>query len=77
MNMNTPPKCLRCGKQMELGFIPGEIRKAVIVTRWVAGQPEPSFWRHTKIKGKEQRAIISYRCPGCGLLESYATEVIT
>jgi hypothetical protein len=75
--MNTPPRCVRCGKEMELGFIPGETSKVVTVTRWVAGQPEPSFWRHTKIKGKEQRAIISYRCLGCGLLESYATEIIT
>jgi hypothetical protein len=62
---------------MEAGFIPGETSKVVTVTRWVAGQPEPSFWKGTKISGKEQRAIITYRCPGCGFLESYATELIS
>jgi hypothetical protein len=58
------------------GFIPGEINKVVIVTRWVAGRPEPSFWKHTEITDKEQRQITAYRCPDCGYLELYAKEEI-
>ena len=60
---------------MEEGFIPGEISKVVTVTRWVAGRPEPSFWKGTKISEKEQHTIIAYRCPGCGYLELYATGI--
>ena len=74
-NMSTAPKCLKCGTEMEAGFIPGETSKVVTVTRWVAGRPEPSFWVGTKIRGKEQHGIITYRCPSCGFLESYATEI--
>lgn len=69
-------KCLRCGTQMEEGYIPGERNKVVLINIWVAGRPEPSFWKGTKIIGKEQRAITTYRCSGCGFLESYATDLI-
>jgi hypothetical protein len=58
------------------GFIPGERSKVVTVIRWVAGRPEPSFWKGTKISGKEQRAVTTYRCPGCGWLDLYATELV-
>jgi len=61
--MNATPKCLRCGTQMEEGFIPGERNKVVLVTIWVAGRPEPSFWKGTKITGKEQRAVTRIAAP--------------
>lgn len=39
---------------------------------WVGGPPEPSFWRGLKLQGKEKLRIATYRCPKCGLLQSYA-----
>jgi len=39
---------------------------------WVSGSPEKSFLTGTKVKGKEQYTIQSYRCLSCGYLESYA-----
>ena len=62
---------------MEEGFIMDATYGGVGVARWVAGQPEPSFWRGTKVRDKEQRKLTTYRCPQCGYLESYATEIIT
>ena len=38
----------------------------------VGGAPEPSIWTGTKLKGKERRPIVTYRCQRCGFLESYA-----
>jgi hypothetical protein len=58
------------------GFIMDATHGAVLVARWVAGMPEPSFWSGTKVTGKEQRKIVTYRCPKCGYLESYAGEPI-
>lgn len=75
--MNTPPKCLRCGTEMEEGFVPGERNRVVLATIWVAGRPEPSFWTGTKITGKEQRGVTAYRCPSCGWLDLYATELLS
>lgn len=47
------------------------------VARWVAGQPEPSFWTGTKVRDKEQRRLTTYRCPQCSYLESYAAEIVS
>ena len=65
-------RCPKCGAEMEQGFIL-EHRKAVC---WIAGRPEPSFLGDIHSIG-EQRHIESYRCLGCGYLESYATTKIS
>ena len=71
--MNTP-KCLRCGTLMTEGFMMDATQGAALVARWVAGPPERSFWTNTKVRGKEQRKVVTYRCPKCGYLESYAGD---
>jgi hypothetical protein len=57
---------------MTEGFIMDASHGAVLVPRWVAGKPERSFWSGTKVTGKEQCKVATYRCPKCGYLESYA-----
>ena len=39
---------------------------------WVEGPPEPSFWGGLKTAERANLEIQTYRCPSCGLLESYA-----
>lgn len=41
---------------------------------WIGGKPEPSIWARLKLKGRPQLKIATFRCPKCGLLESYAKE---
>ena len=36
------------------------------------GAPEKSFWSGLKTSGREQHAVVTFRCDGCGYLESYA-----
>ena len=45
-----------------------------MAVRWLAGNPETSIF---DLKAnREQRCIETYRCAGCGYLESYArTEI--
>ena len=62
---------------MEEGFLMDATHGGVMVARWVAGQPEPSFWTGTKVRDKEQRTLTTYRCSQCGYLESYATEIVS
>ena len=57
---------------MEEGFIADYSQGAVVTSKWIEGQPERSLWRVTKIKGKRQVQIASFRCTECGFLESYA-----
>jgi hypothetical protein len=57
---------------MQEGFILDRTHGGLLVSQWIAGPPEPSFWLGTKIGGKPQFPIQSYLCTRCGYLESYA-----
>jgi len=70
-NMKIPVKCSKCGAETETGFML-EHRKAL---RWVGGMPQTSLLGDVKT-GSEQRYIESYRCVGCGYLQSYARTKI-
>ena len=66
-------KCPKCKGAMEEGFIADMTQQArVKPSKWVEGQPVKSFWEGTKISDKEKVEIATYRCTGCGYLESYA-----
>jgi hypothetical protein len=51
-----------------------ERRQAV---RWISGKPETSLLGDVKAGGREHRHIESFRCIGCGYLESYAQTAIS
>jgi hypothetical protein len=57
---------------MEEGFIVDHTYGGAAPPEWTKGPIEKSFWVGVKIQGKERRPVKTYRCPGCGLLESYA-----
>lgn len=67
--------CARCGAKMEEGFMldrggynyPGE-------QQWVEGAPQRSFWTGLKLDEERLFKVVTYRCVGCGRLESYARE---
>lgn len=44
--------------------------------RWTAGDPTPpTFWSGSEAGGSQQVGalkVVTYRCPKCGYLESYA-----
>ena len=43
--------------------------------RWVEGEPIPRFWFHgVKLEGREPVPVTTFRCEGCGYLESFATQ---
>lgn len=64
--MNT---CLRCGAEMEDGFIPDQTYGAILNAVWVAGEPVTSRWSGIKLKGTRQIPIAAARCTSCGMLE--------
>jgi len=67
-----PPKCAKCGADMEEGFIPDEAYGQRQIAIWVAGEPEQGFFFGAKIEGKRAHAIRAFRCTKCGYLEHYA-----
>ena len=77
--MNNPAlNCPKCESAMEEGFIvdygAGGDKQP---SGWVEGEPVKSFWTGTKISGKTQLVVTTYRCAGCGYLESYATKPVS
>ncbi len=69
----SEPNCPYCRERMEEGFVldRGHANQARL-PEWVEGTPERNFWVGIKTKGKEKHTVIAYRCPRCGLLQSYA-----
>lgn len=70
--MNAPEKCPKCGGRMEEGFVLDQSHAARLVSCWVEGTPEMTFFGNAKIFDRTKRDIRSFRCVACGFLESYA-----
>jgi acetone carboxylase gamma subunit len=45
-----------------------------LVPTWVQGEPERSIWMGLKLGDRRNLEVRTYRCPECGLLESYALK---
>ena len=71
--MKKDPSCPQCRLPMEQGFLLDcGHANAGNVARWVEGVPVKSIWTGVKTKNRKVRPIVSYRCPGCGLLLDFA-----
>ena len=64
--------CSKCQSPMQPGYLLEEGHgNERSITAWVEGQPQKSFWMGLKTP-REKLATRTYRCTGCGYLESYA-----
>ncbi len=64
--------CPKCGRTMVQGFVPDLNYQAVGISVWVEGPPQKSFWSGTDARWERSIPIATFRCSGCGYLESYA-----
>jgi hypothetical protein len=72
MNEETT-RCLKCSGEMVQGFIVDFTQGgARLVSSWVEGAPEKVFWAGTKVPTDKCIPVGTFRCSGCGFLESYA-----
>ena len=77
--MSTPlsSTCPKCTGAMQVGYLlergHGDRRAAAA---WIEGEPESSFWQGLKTSGRDVFETRTYRCAGCGFLESYASVLI-
>lgn len=69
---NAPQRCPKCGGGMEQGFVLDNTHGARIVSQWVEGAPQTSFWQGTKAPKEKLVPIGAFRCASCGFLEQYA-----
>jgi hypothetical protein len=57
---------------MAQGFIVDFNLAGRMVSSWVEGAPEKSTWTGTKVPTEKTIPVGTFRCSGCGFLESYA-----
>jgi hypothetical protein len=64
--------CPKCGNTMEPGFVVDHTYGGYAAPEWAEGTTQPSLWTGLKMSGKERHPVQTFRCAGCGYLESYA-----
>ena len=68
--------CPKCHRSMDKGHIADLTYGAVMQSAWTAGDPVPRrFLGGIKWRRSGNTPIVTFRCPGCGYLESYAPPV--
>jgi hypothetical protein len=67
-------QCPKCKGEMELGFVLDNSHAVRIVSQWMPGPPQKSFWTGTKAPDDQLVPIGTFRCVACGFLESYARQ---
>ena len=72
--MTQPTTCPKCNGSMEPGLMLDRKDWATErQVRWVGGEPTPkTFFGGMSLKGREPLPVTTYRCEGCGYLESFA-----
>ena len=69
--------CPRCAKWMEKGYVLDISYGGAFQSSWVPGEPAEKrpilgAERGIKIPKLQRQKIVTYRCTGCGYLESFA-----
>lgn len=74
MSHQPSPVCPDCKVPMDSGFIVDFTYGADLSEQssWVEGTAEPSLWKGLKLGDKERLSIVTFRCPTCGQLKSFA-----
>ena len=71
--MTLPTTCPKCNGRMEPGLMLDRKEGSDLQARWVGGEPTPkTFFGYISLKGREPMRVTTYRCEGCGYLESFA-----
>jgi hypothetical protein len=71
--MTGTDPCPKCGGRMQEGFIVDRFDKIHrVVSAWVEGTPQKTFWTGLRLKGRKTIEVRALRCDKCGFLESYA-----
>jgi hypothetical protein len=72
--MTSAKTCPKCSGRVGEGFVLDRTYGANLQSTWVGGRPAKSFWTGLKLKGQGTLPVTTFRCSGCGYLESYASE---
>jgi len=70
---DSDKSCPKCSRAMEIGFVADVGYGMILQSNWTAGIPVARrFIGGIKWRQENSVPITTYRCSGCGFLESYA-----
>ena len=69
---SEPSRCPKCDGEMVQGFTFESEGPRRMVSTWIEGAPEKSFWQSAKVRAEMCVPVGTFRCSACGFLESYA-----
>ncbi len=77
MSLASDPVCHRCRTSMEEGYLVDRGHgNSQLIGKWARGAPKPAKFlgiSYTQsVKERDLVPIATWRCPRCGVLESYA-----
>ena len=72
---STAPQCRDCRITMDTGLMLDRTHGGSEEPMWIQGAAEKGFFGHIKEGGRERIPVVTFRCPRCGRLESFARTV--
>ena len=77
MSTSSDPICSKCRMSMEKGYLPDRSQSHSLNRPvWAKGEPRPSRWLGInfgiKVPDRGTLFVETWRCPRCGVLESFA-----
>ncbi|MDH5507997.1 MAG: PF20097 family protein [Anaerolineae bacterium] len=66
--------CLKCGGEMEAGYITSYTPGGMEIPTWNPGIPKRGWLGTLKLDSRKYIPIRTFRCIQCGFLESFAKE---
>jgi hypothetical protein len=71
--MSASDGCPKCGAELVRGFVVDHNMGAATVGMWVEGEPIHAHWGGgVKVPREHSIPVATFRCVGCGFLQSYA-----
>ena len=72
---STAPECRDCRVAMEAGLMLDRTPVRAEQPMWIKGTADKGIFGLWKIKDRERLPVVTFRCPKCGRLESFAQTV--
>src|SRR5689334_20087233 len=72
---STAPECRDCRVAMEAGLMLDRTHGGSEEPTWIKGTADKGMFGLIKERNRERLPVVTFRCPKCGRLESFAQTV--
>jgi len=69
---STAPECRDCRVAMDAGLMLDRTHGGSEQPMWIKGTADKGIFGLIKVRDRERLPVVTFRCPKCGRLESFA-----